>query len=220
LKTIEIVVLLLTVLFAISAVIVAWVMYVRPKKWRGLEEEERFRAEANWKRKTEEEVRLKGEEETGEEEELKCQEEEARIKPEEEERKLREVKERKQKELEEARVKAEEEQRRKAEEMEQRRRQEEERKRVEETGDANKEKKPLKDELLDDSHQLLHPLRRRIMDLLAEKPMHVNELSRALGEERRLVSHHLDLLEERGFVESKYQISEQLTSKGEVTQGL
>jgi predicted ArsR family transcriptional regulator len=67
---------------------------------------------------------------------------------------------------------------------------------------------------LKDAHVLLHPMRFRIVELLAKKPMHINELSNALGEERRLVSYHLLTLEEYGFVSSKYELSEQPKSKG------
>ena len=65
-----------------------------------------------------------------------------------------------------------------------------------------------------DTHIFLHPERYRIMELLAEKPMHISELSRAMREERRLVTYHLVKLEERGFVKSKYALSEQPNSKG------
>jgi DNA-binding transcriptional ArsR family regulator len=61
---------------------------------------------------------------------------------------------------------------------------------------------------------LLHPVRFRIVELLMEKPMHINEISKAMGEERRLVSYHLLTLEEHGFVDSRYEISEQPKSKG------
>jgi DNA-binding transcriptional ArsR family regulator len=57
----------------------------------------------------------------------------------------------------------------------------------------------LEGEHLKDSYILLHPERYRILELLAEKPMHINELSRALSQERRLVAYHLMTLEERGF---------------------
>jgi predicted transcriptional regulator len=74
--------------------------------------------------------------------------------------------------------------------------------------------KKLKGAFLDDAHTLLHPIRFRIVQLLAEKPMHINEISKALGEERRLVSYHLHTLEEYGFVSSKYEISEHPKSRG------
>lgn len=68
--------------------------------------------------------------------------------------------------------------------------------------------------LVNDAHVLLHPIRYRIVQLLTEKSMHINEISKAMGEERRLVSYHLLTLEEHGFVSSKYEISENPKSKG------
>jgi DNA-binding transcriptional ArsR family regulator len=70
------------------------------------------------------------------------------------------------------------------------------------------------DDLIRDAHVLLHPIRFRIVELLAEKPLHINAISKAMGEERRLVSYHLLALEEAGFVASKYEISELPKSKG------
>ena len=70
------------------------------------------------------------------------------------------------------------------------------------------------DELIKDAHVLLHPIRFRIVELLAEKPLHINAISKAMSEERRLVSYHLLALEEAGFVASKYEISELPKSKG------
>jgi predicted transcriptional regulator len=72
----------------------------------------------------------------------------------------------------------------------------------------------LDEELVTDAHVLLHPIRFRIVQLLAQEPRHINGISKALGEERRLVSYHLITLEEFGFVESKYEISENPKSKG------
>ena len=72
----------------------------------------------------------------------------------------------------------------------------------------------IEDRLVEEAHVLLHPIRFRIVDLLAEKPMHINAISNALGEDRRLVSYHLLTLEEYGFVDSKYEISEEPKSKG------
>jgi len=72
----------------------------------------------------------------------------------------------------------------------------------------------VEDRLVDDAHILLHPIRYRIVELLAEKPMHINEISKAMGEERRLVSYHLLTLEQYGFVSSKYEISEHPKSRG------
>ncbi|RZN33702.1 MAG: ArsR family transcriptional regulator [Methanophagales archaeon ANME-1-THS] len=72
----------------------------------------------------------------------------------------------------------------------------------------------IKDQLVEEAHVLLHPIRFRIVELLNEKPMHINGLSKALGAERRLVSYHLLALEDYGFVNSKYEISEEPKSKG------
>ena len=72
----------------------------------------------------------------------------------------------------------------------------------------------IKDSLVTDAHVLLHPIRFRMVELLAEKPMHINAISKAVGEERRLVSYHLVTLEEYGFVSSKYEISDEKKSRG------
>jgi DNA-binding transcriptional ArsR family regulator len=72
----------------------------------------------------------------------------------------------------------------------------------------------IEDRLVEEAHVLLHPIRFRIVELLAEKPMHINAISNTLGEDRRLVSYHLLTLEEYGFVDSKYEISEESKSKG------
>ena len=74
-------------------------------------------------------------------------------------------------------------------------------------------KKP-KGDFLDDVYTLLHPMRFRIVELLSEKPMHIAEISKALGMERRLASYHLKVLEDSGFLTSKYEISEEKKSKG------
>ncbi len=72
----------------------------------------------------------------------------------------------------------------------------------------------IEDELIKELHVLLHPIRFRIVELLGEREMHINEISNALGEERRLVSYHLLTLEEHGFLDSRYEISELPRSKG------
>lgn len=70
------------------------------------------------------------------------------------------------------------------------------------------------DDLIRDVHVLLHPLRYEIVELLEEKPMHIKEISNALEEEMRLVSYHLLILVEHGFLRSNFKISEQTKSKG------
>lgn len=72
----------------------------------------------------------------------------------------------------------------------------------------------LEDTLIEEAHVLLHPIRFRIVELLIENPMHINAISKTLGEERRLISYHLLALEECGFVGSKYEISENPKSRG------
>lgn len=63
---------------------------------------------------------------------------------------------------------------------------------------------------MDDAHTLLQPIRFQLVELLgAEGQLYISELATALGEDRRLVSHHLDILEDYGFVESRYEISEE-----------
>ncbi len=61
-------------------------------------------------------------------------------------------------------------------------------------------RKPLDEELLEDSHIFLQPDHYKIVELIAEQPMHINALVSALGMERRLVSYHLLTLEERGLI--------------------
>lgn len=72
----------------------------------------------------------------------------------------------------------------------------------------------IEDSLVEEAHILLHPIRYRILELLAEKPMYISELSKALGEDRRFIPYHLRLLEEKGFLSSKYEISEHPKSRG------
>ncbi len=74
--------------------------------------------------------------------------------------------------------------------------------------------KQLEEHLIMEAHVLVHPIRFRIVELLRENPMHINSISKALGEERRLVSYHLQILETYGYLSSKYEISEQEKSKG------
>jgi len=68
--------------------------------------------------------------------------------------------------------------------------------------------------LLGISDRLLRRLEAVLLVLLEERPRHINALSSALGMERRLVSYHLLTLEDKGFVTSKYEISEEPRSKG------
>jgi predicted transcriptional regulator len=53
---------------------------------------------------------------------------------------------------------------------------------------------------------LLHPTRYRIVELLAERPRHIDGISRVLDVKKGLVAYHFMVLEERGFVKSNYGI--------------
>ena len=61
-------------------------------------------------------------------------------------------------------------------------------------------------QLMAEAHVLLHPTRYKIAELLSEKTMHLRELSAALGKEKRLVSYHLFILEEHGFVNGELKM--------------
>jgi predicted ArsR family transcriptional regulator len=75
-------------------------------------------------------------------------------------------------------------------------------------------KKPKKD-LMDDAHTLMHPIRFQLVELIgAEGQLYIKELAKALGEDRRLVSHHLEILEDYGFVTSRRELSEKPGSVG------
>jgi predicted transcriptional regulator len=72
----------------------------------------------------------------------------------------------------------------------------------------------LDEKIVKDAHVLIHPIRFRIVALLKEEPLHINAISSAMGMERRLVAYHLGVLEESGFLTSKYEMSEEKKSKG------
>jgi predicted transcriptional regulator len=57
-------------------------------------------------------------------------------------------------------------------------------------------------------------VRYRLLELLAEKPMHIDGISRALDVKRRLVAYHLMALQERGFVKSNYGLLFLLEQRG------
>lgn len=67
-------------------------------------------------------------------------------------------------------------------------------------------KKLIEGELLEDAHIITHPVRYQIVELVGKRPMYINALSRALGEKKGLVAYHLAVLQERGFMKSKYEI--------------
>lgn len=78
-------------------------------------------------------------------------------------------------------------------------------------------KKPEKT-FMDDAHTLMHPIRLQLVECLGvEGQLCIKELAKALGEDRRLVSHHLEILEDYGFVTSRREISE---NPGSIGRGL
>ena len=56
---------------------------------------------------------------------------------------------------------------------------------------------------------LMQPSRFRILQFLrqSENPQFVEQIAKALQIHSRLVSHHLDVLQEQGLVESKYEVA-------------
>jgi DNA-binding transcriptional ArsR family regulator len=73
----------------------------------------------------------------------------------------------------------------------------------------------MDDQLVKEAHILMHPIRFKIVELLAAQPMHINAISKALEEKKKkLVSYHLNILEAYGFVDCRYEISELPKSKG------
>lgn len=63
---------------------------------------------------------------------------------------------------------------------------------------------------------LLHPIRWKIYQALKEKgePMYIDQLAKAIDEDRRLISFHLSTLEDNLFVESQFKVIKIAKSKG------
>jgi len=68
-------------------------------------------------------------------------------------------------------------------------------------------------QLMKEVHALLHPTRYKIAALLSERPMNIRELTEALGKEKRLISYHLFILEEHGFVNGEFKVSKKANLK-------
>jgi DNA-binding transcriptional ArsR family regulator len=62
---------------------------------------------------------------------------------------------------------------------------------------------------------LMHPSRYQIIQCLRDssEPLFVDQISKETGINPRMVSHHLDILEEKGLVECAYEISKTQGSK-------
>jgi len=52
-----------------------------------------------------------------------------------------------------------------------------------------------------------HPLRLRVIEALADEPVHVSELARRLGVSRPLLYMHLERLEKAGLVTGRLELS-------------
>ena len=62
---------------------------------------------------------------------------------------------------------------------------------------------------------MLHPARLKILYLLEEKgEMYIDEIANHVGIDRRLVSFHLGVLQNHGFLESSFKIVQEPHSKG------
>ena len=62
---------------------------------------------------------------------------------------------------------------------------------------------------------VMHPVRFNILRQIAAAPtkQFVEEIAKAIGKHPRLVSHHLDVLEEQGLIECNYEATEARNSK-------
>jgi len=63
---------------------------------------------------------------------------------------------------------------------------------------------------------LLHPVRWKIYQTLKanEKSMYIDQIAKAISEDRRLISFHLSTLEDNGFVDSEFKVIKKAASKG------
>jgi len=55
---------------------------------------------------------------------------------------------------------------------------------------------------------VMHPVRFKILQCLGKvsQPLFVEQIAKAINEHPRLVSHHLNILQEKGLVECKYEL--------------
>ena len=56
---------------------------------------------------------------------------------------------------------------------------------------------------------VMHPVRFKILQCVKEapEPLFVEQIARAVSEHPRLVSHHLNVLQERGLIDCKYELT-------------
>lgn len=72
------------------------------------------------------------------------------------------------------------------------------------------------DKIIEEGIIVLHPERLKLYKALKEsgKPLFINELADKVSTDRRLVSYHLSMLEEHGFVKSEFKVVQEPHSKG------
>lgn len=62
---------------------------------------------------------------------------------------------------------------------------------------------------------MLHPIRLKILHILEEKgEMYIDEIAKNVDIDRRLISFHLGVLQNYGFLESSFKVVEEPHSKG------
>ena len=66
---------------------------------------------------------------------------------------------------------------------------------------------------------VMHPVRFKILQFIREasEPPFVEQIAKAVEEHPRLVSHHLNVLQEAGLVDCKYEV---VKAKGSTTRGV
>jgi len=65
---------------------------------------------------------------------------------------------------------------------------------------------------------VMHPVRFKILQCIkgASEPLFVEQIAKAVGEHPRLVSHHLNILQEIGLVDCRYQLTKAEGSAREI----
>lgn len=74
----------------------------------------------------------------------------------------------------------------------------------------------MAESIVRDGLVMLHPERWKLLNTLKElgKPAYIDEIAKKADVDRRLVSYHLSMLEEHGFVKSEFKVIEPPKSKG------
>jgi DNA-binding transcriptional ArsR family regulator len=66
---------------------------------------------------------------------------------------------------------------------------------------------------------VMHPIRFRILQFIkeAQEPQYVEQIAKAVDEHPRLVSHHLNVLQDIGLIECRYELAK---AKGSAVRGV